>query len=82
MIAGAARLGGASDDWKPSLDGIVGTIGSGMVVRGEQEGIEVGEEGVEVTKVTEEGVGVSRRSWTSQASEAQALRVFWHTAGA
>ena len=76
MIAGAGRLGGTSDDWKPFLDGIGGTIGAGMVVRGRQGGTEVSEGIVIVTGAAEEGVGVSRRPWTSQASEVQALRVF------
>ena len=82
MIAGASRLGGASNDWKPFLDGIVGTIGAGMVVRGGQGGSTVSEDSVDVSEAAEESVGVSRRSWTSQASEAQTLRGLWHTAGA
>ena len=57
MIAGASRLGGASDDWKPFLDGKVGTIGSGMVVRGGQWGTEVSEDCVDVTESAEESVG-------------------------
>ena len=82
MIAGASRLGGASDDWKPILDGIVGTIGSRMVVRGGQEGSTVSEDSVDVAEAAEESVGVSRRSWTPQTSETQAVRGLWHTAGA
>jgi hypothetical protein len=74
------QTGGASDDWKPSLDGIGGAIESGMIVRGGQGGTEVTEEGM--AKVAEAGVGVSRGFWAPQASETQALRVLWHTAGA
>ncbi len=64
MIAGASRLGGASDDWKPSLDGIGGAIESGMVVRGGQGGTGITEVGILMTEVAEVGVGVSIRSWT------------------
>ena len=63
-----------------------------MVVRGGQRGTgvtevgivvtEVAEGGVGVTEAAEEGVGVPRRFWTPQASETQALRDLWHTAGA
>ena len=82
MIAGADRLGGASDDWKPVLKGIVGTIGSRIVVRGGQGGSGVTEVGIVVTEVAEGGVGLSKRSWTPQAFETQALGDLWHTAGA
>ena len=82
MIAGADRLRGASDDWEPILDGIVGTIGAEMVVRAGQGGSTVPEDSVDVSEAAEESVGVSRRSWTSQASETQAVRGLWHTAGA
>ena len=82
MIAGADRLGGASDDWKPIFDGIVGTIGAGMVVRDGQGSSTVSEDGVDATEAAEEGIGVSRRSWTSQASEIQTLRGLWHIAWA
>ena len=76
------QAGGASDDWKPILDSIVGTIGAGMVERGGQGGSTVSEDGVDATGAAEEGIGVSRRSWTSQAFETQAVRGLWHTAGA
>ena len=82
MIAGASRLGGASDDWKPILDGIVGTIGAGMVVRGGQGGGTVSEDSVDAIEAAEGGIGVSRRCWTSQASGTQAVRGLWHTLGA
>ena len=72
--------GRASDDWKTSLDGIGGAIESGIVVRGRQGGAEVTEE--RMAEVAEEGVGVSRGFWAPQASETQALRDLWHTAGA
>ena len=62
MIAGASRLGGASDDWEPILDDIVGTNGSGMAVRGGQGGTGVTEVGIFVTEVAKGSVGVSRRS--------------------
>ena len=68
------QAGGASDDWKPIHDAIVGINGAGMVVRGGQGGSTVSEGIVIVTEAAEEGIGVSRRSWTSQASEVQALR--------
>ena len=75
------QVGGASDDWKPILDDIVGTNGSGMAVRGGQGGTGVTEVGIVVTEVAEGGVGLSRRSWIPQASETQALGDLWHTAG-
>ena len=77
MIAGASRLGGASDDWKTSLDGIGGAIEYGIVVRGRQGGS--GITGVGIV-VAEAGVGVFIRSWTPQASETQTPIDFWHTA--
>ena len=75
------QAGGASDDWKPVLDGIGGTIGSGMVVRGGQGGTKVTKEGM--TGVPEGGaVGISCWSWTPQAFETHTLGGLWHTAGA
>ena len=53
-----------------------------MVVRGGQGGSTVSEDSVDVSEAAVESVGVSRRSWTSQAYKIQALRDSWHTAGA
>ena len=79
MITGAGRLSDASDDWKLLVDGVAGTIGSGISLRGGQGGSGVTEVGIVVTEVS---VGVSRRSWTPQASETWAPVDFWHTARA
>ena len=69
MIAGADQLGGASDDWESFLDGIVGAIKSGMVVRGGQGGTEVTAAGVGMTEMAEGGVKIAGD---------RALQVFWH----
>ena len=45
-------------------------------------GSTLSEDGVDATEAAEESVGVFRKSWTSQAFEAQTLRDLWHTADA